>query len=159
MIPSDTRLIRLIALFKLVKAVLLIAVGLGALHLLHSDIASEPAHLVRMFGLNPGGRYVDRLLQKSVALTPNTIRGLGVGSFIYAGLFLAEGIGLWLLKRWAAWLTIVMTSSLVPLEVYEIYRHPTALKVLALIINVAVVGFLLYRIRANAPIMRKRSLA
>jgi uncharacterized membrane protein (DUF2068 family) len=44
-----------------------------------------------------------------------------------------------------------MTSSLVPLAIYEIYRHPTALKVLVLIINVAVVGFLLYRIRANAP--------
>jgi uncharacterized membrane protein (DUF2068 family) len=149
---SDIRLIRLIALFKLLKAVLLIAVGLGVLHLLHSDTASELAHWVRMFGLNPGGRYVDRVLQKVVALNPNTIRGLGVGSFIYAGLFLTEGIGLWLLKRWAAWFTIIMTSSLVPVEIYEIFRHPTALKVLVLIINLAVVGFLLYRIRAKDPI-------
>jgi len=148
---SDTRVIRLIALFKLLKAVLLIAVGLGALHLLHSDIASVLAHWVKMFGLNPGGRYVDNVLQRAVALTPNAIRGLGVGSFIYAALFLTEGIGLWLLKRWAQWLTIIMTSALVPLAIYEIYRNPTALKVLVLIINVAVVGFLLYRIRANAP--------
>ena len=148
---SDTRVIRLIALFKLLKAVLLIAVGLGALHLLHSDIASVLAHWVKMFGLNPGGRYVDNVLQRAVALTPNTIRGLGVGSFIYAALFLTEGIGLWLLTRLAQWFTIIMTSSLVPLPIYEIYRHPTALKVLVLIINVAVVGFLLYRIRANAP--------
>jgi uncharacterized membrane protein (DUF2068 family) len=148
---SDTRLIRLIALFKLLKAVLLIAVGLGALHLLHSDISSVLAHWVKMFGLNPGGRYLDKMLQQAVALTPNAIRGLGVGSFIYAGLFLTEGIGLWLLKRWAEWFTIIVTSSLVPVEVYELYRHPTAFKVLVLIINVAVVGFLLYRIRANTP--------
>ncbi len=147
---SDIRLIRLIALFKLLKAVLLIAVGLGALHLLHGDIASVLAHGVKMFGLNPGGRYVDRAIQKAVALTPNTIRGLGFGSFIYAGLFLTEGIGLWLLKRWAQWFTIIMTSSLIPLAFYEIYRHPTALKVLVLIVNVAVVGFLVYRIRADA---------
>jgi uncharacterized membrane protein (DUF2068 family) len=147
---SDTRLIRLIALFKLLKAILLIAVGLGALHLLHSDIASVLAHWVKMFGLNPGGRYVDRAIQKAVALTPNTIRGLGVGSFIYAGLFLTEGIGLWLLKRWAQWFTIIMTSSLMPLATYEIYRHPTALKILVLIINAAVVGFLVHRVRADA---------
>ena len=147
---SDTRLIRLIALFKLLKALLLIAVGLGALHLLHRDIASVLAHWVKMFGVNPGGRYVDRAIQNAVALTPNTIRGLGVGSFIYAGLFLTEGIGLWLLKRWAQWFTIIMTSSLIPVAIYEIYRHPTALKVLALIINVAVVGFLVHRVRADA---------
>jgi uncharacterized membrane protein (DUF2068 family) len=146
---SDTRLIRLIALFKLLKAILLIAVGLGALHLLHSDIASVLAHWVKMFGLNPGARYVDRAIQKAGALTPNTITGLGVGSFIYAGLFLTEGIGLWLLKRWAQWFTIIMTSSLIPLAIYEIYRHPTAPKVLALAINVAVVGFLVYRLRAD----------
>ena len=73
---SDTRVIRLIALFKLLKAVLLIAVGLGALHLLHSDIASVLAHWVKMFGLNPGGRYVDNVLQRAVALTPNTINSL-----------------------------------------------------------------------------------
>jgi uncharacterized membrane protein (DUF2068 family) len=147
---SDTRLIRLIALFKLLKAILLIAVGLGALHLLHRDIASVLAHWVKMLGLNPGGRYVDRVIQNAVALTPNTIRGLGVGSFIYAGLFLTEGIGLWLLKRWAQWFTVIITSSLIPLAIYEIYRQPTALKVLALIIDVAVVGFLVYRIRADA---------
>ena len=114
------------------------------------DIASVLAHWVKMFGLNPGGRYVDRAIQNAVALTPNTIRGLGVGSFLYAGLFLTEGIGLWLLKRWAQWFTVIMTSSLIPLAIYEIDRHPTALKVLVLIINVAVVGFLVHRIQADA---------
>jgi len=145
----DTALIRLIALFKLLKAVLLIAVGLGVLHLLHKDIASDLAHWVRILGLDPGEPYVDRMLQKVIALTPDKIRGLGVGSFIYAGLFLTEGTGLWMLKRWAEWFSIIITTSLIPIEIYEIYRHPTLLKVLVLIINVAVVGFLLHRVRAD----------
>jgi len=146
---SDTALIRLIALFKLLKAILLIAVGLGVLQLLHKDIASELAHWVRILGLDPGEPYVDRMLRKVLALTPNRIRGLGVGSFIYAGLFLTEGIGLWMLKRWGEWFSIIITSSLIPIEIYEIYRHPTTLKVLVLIINVALVGFLLDRVRAD----------
>ena len=144
---SDTRLLRLIALFKLLKAILLIAVGMGALKLLHRDITGDLEHWVTMLGLDPESRYVDSALQKAAALTPNKIRGLGVGSFLYAVMFLTEGIGLWLAKRWAEWFTVIVSSSLIPLEVYEIYRHPTALKVLVLMLNVGIVAYLGYRIR------------
>ena len=149
--PTDNRVIRLIALFKLVKAVLLIVLGMGALHLLHKDVASVAEHWVKVLGLDPDNRYVDRALQKVGNLTPNKIRSLGIGSFIYAGLFLTEGIGLWLVKRWAEWFSVIITSSLVPVEAYEIYRHPSPIKSLVLIVNIAVVGYLVYRIRAEHP--------
>jgi uncharacterized membrane protein (DUF2068 family) len=71
---------------------------------------------------------------------------LGLVSFVYAGLFLTEGIGLWLLKRWAEWFTVIITSSLLPFEIYEIHRHPTPIKIVVILINVAIVGYLLYRI-------------
>jgi uncharacterized membrane protein (DUF2068 family) len=144
---SGNRLIRLIALFKLLKAVLLIAVGLGALHLLHQDVASVVDHWVKLLSLDPGNRYIGRAIQKAGNLTPNDIKRFGVVSFLYAGLFLTEGIGLWLVKRWAEWFSVIITSSLVPVEIYEMYRHPSAIKILVLIVNVAVVGYLLYRIR------------
>src|ERR1700686_4017883 len=144
---DDNRLVRLIAVFKLLKAALLIAVGLSALHLLHKDLASVAEHWVRRFGLHPGNRDVDRALQKFANLPPNKIRSLGIGSFIYAGLFLTEGIGLWLVKRWAEWFTVIVTGSLVPIEIYEIYPHPTPSKTLVLIINIAVVAYLVHRIR------------
>jgi uncharacterized membrane protein (DUF2068 family) len=144
---ADNLLVRLIALFKLLKAALLIAVGMSALHLLHKDVASVAEHWVRMLGLDPGNRYVDRALQKFADLTPQKIKSLGVVSFVYAGLFLIEGIGLWLVKRWAEWFSVIITTSLVPVEIYEIYRHPSALKCLVLILNIVVVGYLLYRIR------------
>src|ERR1700726_464479 len=146
---ADNRLVRLIALFKLLKAAMLIAVGMSALHLLHKDVASIVEHWVRVLGLDPGNRYVDRALQKVADLTPQKIKSLGVVSFIYAGLFLTEGIGLWLVKRWAEWFSVIITTSLVPVEVYEIYRHPHPIKILVLILNIAVVGYLVYRIRSE----------
>jgi uncharacterized membrane protein (DUF2068 family) len=146
---SDSRLVRVIAVFKLLKAILMIAVGVGTLKLLHRDVASVLEHWVTMLGLDPGNEYIARLLEKAANLSPNKIKGLGIVSFIYAGLFLTEGIGLWLVKRWAEWFTIIITSSLVPFEVYEIHRHPTPIKILVLVINVAVVGYLLYRIRSE----------
>jgi uncharacterized membrane protein (DUF2068 family) len=148
---ADNRLIRLIAVFKLLKAALLVAVGMSALHLVHRDVAGVAEHLVTMFGLDPGNRYVGKALQKVADLTPNKIKSLGVVSFIYAGLFLTEGIGLWLVKRWGEWFSVIITSSLIPVEVYEIFRHPNAIKCLVLIINIAVVGYLLFRIRNEGP--------
>lgn len=148
---GDNRLVRLIALFKLLKSALLIAVGMSALHLLHKDVASVLEHWVARLGLDPGNRYVDRALQKFANLTPHQIKSFGAVSFIYAALFLTEGIGLWLVKRWAEWFSAIITTSLVPVEVYEIHRHPSAIKCLVLILNIAVVGYLLYRIRNEGP--------
>lgn len=144
---ADNRLVRLIAVFKLFKAVMLIAVGMSALHLLHKDLTSVLNHWVAKLGLDPGNRYLARALPKLVRLTPEKIRGLGIVSFTYAGLFLTEGIGLWLVKRWAEWFSVVITTSLIPVEVYEIYRHSSAIKCVVLIGNIAVVWYLLYRIR------------
>jgi uncharacterized membrane protein (DUF2068 family) len=146
---SDTRLIRLIAIFKVLKAILLVAVATAAFKLIHTNITDALTQKVARLGLDPGGRYVGRAILKTVTLTPNKIKDVGVGGLLYAGLFLTEGIGLWLVKRWAEWFSVIITSSLVPVEVYEIHRHPTTLKVLALLINLAVVGYLLYRIRTE----------
>jgi uncharacterized membrane protein (DUF2068 family) len=148
--PTDNRLIRLIALFKLLKAVLLVVLGMGALHL-HTDVASVAEHWVKVLGLDPDNRYVDGALQKVANLTPDKIRNLGIGSFIYAVLFLTEGIGLWMVKRWAEWFSVIITSSLVPVEVYQIYLRPSPIKILVLILNIAVVAYLVYRIRTERP--------
>jgi uncharacterized membrane protein (DUF2068 family) len=142
-------LLRLIALFKLVKAALLIAVGVGALNLLHKDVAGAVEQWVELLRLDPNNHYIDIALQKASNLTPDKIKQLGLGSMIYAGLFLTEGIGLGLEKRWAEWLTVIITSSLIPIEIYEIYRHPTAIKIAVLLINIAIVAYLLYRIRGK----------
>ena len=146
---SDTKVLRLIAIFKLLKAALLIAVCVGALRLVHTDVTTLVEKWVARFGLNPGSRYVGHVIVEAASLTPNRIKDLAVGSFLYAVLFLTEGIGLWLAKHWAVWFSTIVTSSLVPLEVREIYRHPTWPKFLVLVINIAVVGFFIYRIRSQ----------
>jgi uncharacterized membrane protein (DUF2068 family) len=131
------------------KASVLIVVGVGLLKLIHDDVAGVLDHRVAMLGLDPGNRYIDHAIRNAANIPPNKIKDLGLGSFIYAALFLTEGIGLWMLKRWGEWVTVVITGSLVPLEIYEIYRHPTATKMLVLMINIAVVVYLLYRIRTG----------
>jgi uncharacterized membrane protein (DUF2068 family) len=145
---KNNGLLRLIAIFKLVKALTLIAVGVGALRLIHdSNAADAMTQMAARFGFNPGGRYLDHALARIANLPPRDFRDLGIGSFVYAALFLAEGLGLWLAKPWAEWFTAVITGSLVPLEIFEIHRHPTIIKVIVLLLNIAIVAYLVLRIR------------
>ena len=146
---SNDRFLRLIAVFKFLKAALLIALGIGAFRLLHRDIGSLLEHWTEVLGVDPGNRFVDAALSKISDLRPEQIKKLGLGSFFYAGLFLAEGTGLWRQKRWGEWLTVILTASFVPVEIYAIYRHPGAVKVAVLLINLGILGYLIYHIRTR----------
>ena len=144
---SNDRVLRLIAVIKFLKSAALIARGVGAFRSLHKDLGGLAEHWVEALRFDPGSRYVVMFLAKVSNLHPDQIKKLGLVSFLYAGLFLAEGTGLWLQKRWGEWLTVIITSSLVPVEVYEIWRHASWMKVAVLGINLGIVGYLINRIR------------
>jgi uncharacterized membrane protein (DUF2068 family) len=136
-----------IALFKLTKGVLLIIVGIGALKLLHRDVAETVSHWIDILRVDPDSRMIHGLLMRVVSVTPKQLEATSVGTFIYAALLLTEGTGLLLRKRWAEYFTIISTAGLIPLEVYEIHRHLTAAKILVLLVNVAIVIYLIARVR------------
>lgn len=138
---------RLIAAFKLLKALGLLALGIGALKLLHKDVAGEVERWINMFRVDSHNHFVDLLLEKLSILDDRRLKELSVGTFVYAGIFFVEGIGLALQKRWAEYLTIVTTASLLPIEIYELTRRVSAGRCLALGINVAVVVYLVYELQ------------
>ena len=139
-------LLRLIAVFKLLKVAALIATGIMALRLVHADIGTVLELWVLKLGLDPGSSLLNHAIQRICEIPQDQVWELGAVSFIYAALFATEGIGLWFAKRWAEWFTVIISGSLVPFEIYETIRQPTALRVLVLIINVAVVVYLVHRI-------------
>ena len=140
----------LIGLFKLCKALLLIAVGVGAIQFLHKDLASTAMHWVQVLRADPDNRFIHGILVRIFRITPKQLKELSVGTFIYAGLFATEGIGLLLRKRWAEYLTIVTTGALIPLEIYELARHFTPVKLAVTIINVLIVWYLAARVRSGS---------
>ena len=137
-------------MFKFFKGTMLLALSLGAFKLLHQDVGALLQRGIEALKLDPGNHFIDALLAKASNLTPEQIKKLGLGSLLYAGLFFVEGTGLWLRKRWAEWFTVIITATLVPVEVYEIVLHATPIKVAVLAINVAIVWFLIGRIRTKA---------
>ncbi|MDT7543153.1 MAG: hypothetical protein QOE33_3057 [Acidobacteriota bacterium] len=140
------RWLLLIAAFKLFKGLLLLIVGIGALSLIHKDAAAHVARWTAALRVDPDNRFIHGLLGKLSFASDRQLEELGAGTFFYAALLLTEGVGLWLQKHWAEYFTIFVTGSLIPLEVYELCERFTATKVVVLLINIAVVVYLIARL-------------
>lgn len=138
-------MLRLIGLFKVAKATVLAAVGVAGLTVLPNALARKVHHVLAWLGLFPGHAAVAMLAERLWSLQPRTAHLIGALLLSYALVFLVEGWGLLTRKRWAEWLTVIVTGSFVPVELYEVARHITPGRVVAVLLNVAIVGYLIGR--------------
>jgi uncharacterized membrane protein (DUF2068 family) len=137
----------MIAAFKLMKGLLLALVAIGALKLLHENVAATLAQWIADIRVDPNNHYIHNALARLVTVDDRKLEEISAGSLIYAGLLLTEGIGLWMRKRWAEYFTIITTAALIPLEIYELILKSSVTKITVLFINVAVVCYLFVRLR------------
>jgi uncharacterized membrane protein (DUF2068 family) len=147
---SKPRGLLLIAAFKLFKGLALLAVGIGALRLLHKDVAAEAERWIELLRVDPYNHYIHRVLEKLSLLDARKLKELSVGTFFYSALFLTEGIGLALRKRWAEYFTIVSTSLFIPLEIYELVKHASLAKGILLLGNAGIVAYLIVELRRTS---------
>ena len=132
----------LIAAYKGLQALLFIAVGVGAMRLVHKDIPDVFEQVREALHFSPESRLVNFLLDRSALLSPLILRRIGLVAFSYATVSLAEGIGLFLEKAWGEYLTLIITASFLPWEVFEIFRRLTWLRIGLLTINLLVFLYL-----------------
>ena len=142
-------MIRIIALFKVVKALLLAGVGLGSLKLLNPAAAVAAERWASALAWRLGPRYASAVQAGVSNLEDSKLRLIAVIAFLYAGLFAVEGVGLWMTRRWAEYLTIIATTSFVPFEIYELFRHASWQRSATLGINLLVVGYLVWKVRQH----------
>jgi uncharacterized membrane protein (DUF2068 family) len=135
-------ILRWIIAFKAAKAIALTVLGVALLTTRRSD----PVDLIIRIALAIHLPLTSRLLDRAIAFLSNlTIpkqTTLAITAFVYATLMGTEGVALYLRKPWARWFTIIATSSLVPIEVYEILRKPDLTRLVVLVTNAAIVVYL-----------------
>jgi uncharacterized membrane protein (DUF2068 family) len=153
---SRNRLLLLIAFYKFLHALLFFAIGIGAQHLLHKDIADEIDTLARYLRFDPESRLVNVILEKAALINDPLLRRIGFVAYSYAMITLIEGIGLYLEKAWGEFLTIAITASFLPWEIYEIFRRLTWFRAGLLAINILVLLYLL-RLVVNRARQRVRA--
>jgi uncharacterized membrane protein (DUF2068 family) len=135
-----------IGIFKLVKVVILLVAGFAAVELLHRDPQSELWRWIEHFNINPTQPIIERALGKASDVDSAELWKVIVTAFTYAVLLSIEGIGLLLKKHWAEYFTVFITGSLLPFEIWELHKGLTATRVIALIVNVAIVVYLIVRL-------------
>lgn len=145
--PRSRRVLRLIGLERIVRGALLLGAGVYLLFHLNSDFGRLGERVMRAIELDPRRPFLHRIVAYLHHLHASELRVAAVFAFGYGLLELVEGTGLWLDKLWAEYLTVVATSLLIPLELYELVRHPTALKAGGLVVNGLIVAYLVHLLR------------
>lgn len=140
-------MIRLIAAERSVRGLFLIGAGIYLLLHLGSDFGRVADHLMRRIELDPRRPFLHRIVAYLHGLHARELRIFGLLAVGYGVLELVEGVGLWLEKVWAEFLTVIATSLLVPFEVYELVRRPSPLKAAGIVVNVLIVLYLIWHLR------------
>lgn len=141
------RYMQAIAVFKIFKAILFLLAALGALGLMQHGIGDRAREWGSALAFTSGQHLTRQVVTYITGLSRGKIGALGLAAFFYAALFATEGVGLWREKRWAEYLTAIATGSLIPFEIWEIAHRPTPMRFAAFALNVAVVIYLVVRLR------------
>ncbi len=131
--------IRLIALIEAGKAALVLLAGFGLLALLHRDLPELAAELVARLHLNPAKRYPQIFIRAAARVTDWQLWMLAFLAGIYAIGRAIEAFGLWYERRWAEWFALASAAIYLPVELYELTRAFTAIRVFALVANLGIV--------------------
>jgi len=146
--PPRTRLVlRLIAIERTVRGVLLVAAGIYLLFHLNTDFGRTAERILRSVDIDPRQHFFHRIVARLHRLHAHELRIAGIAALGYGALELVEGVGLWLDQVWAEYLTLIATSLFIPLELYELTVHPSLWKAGGLLINLLIVLYLAWNLR------------
>ena len=133
-----------IAFGKLIQVLLVLTAGSAALLFANRVAPESLQHWADATA--PESEFLQGLVDKVLGTDNKTLAIVGKASFAYAALFVVEGVGLWLEKTWAEYLTVIVTGSFIPFELYGLFQEFSVVKVVTLVLNGAVVVYLTVRI-------------
>jgi uncharacterized membrane protein (DUF2068 family) len=146
--PPRTRVVlRLIAIERSARGVLLVAAGIYLLFHLSTDFGNVAERVMRSVDLDPREHFFRRIVERLHRLHAHQLRIVGIAALGYGTLELVEGVGLWLDQLWAEYLTVIATSLLIPFELYELTVHPSIWKAGGILVNVLIVAYLVWALR------------
>jgi uncharacterized membrane protein (DUF2068 family) len=142
-------MLRTIALYKLLKVLILLLAAWGEIRLHDSTLSAK---LLSWAANRPQGLehdLVTRALSWFSGLSESRVHALRFVTLTYAAVFAVEGVGLWMQRRWAEWLTTIITASLIPLEIWELIHQPSIGAVLVLVANILIAGYLYWHVSTH----------
>lgn len=150
---KDAFILRLLALERAIRGLLLVALAYGVYRFQGSQDALNQVFkrdlpLLRpvadKLGVDLQSAGPVKLIHEALAANPSTLRLVALGVLAYGALELLEAVGLWLMKRWGEYVAVVGTGIFIPLEIYELVEKQTWLRIVAFVLNVFAVVYLVW---------------
>ena len=135
--------LHIVALFEGAKGLLVLIAGFGLLTLVHKDVHEAAMRLVEHVHLNPASHYPRIFLDLSESINDSKLWGMALAAAMYSVVRMIEAVGLWLKKTWAEWFAVLTGGMYIPIEIFEVVRSVTWPRVTVLVVNFAVVSYLL----------------
>jgi uncharacterized membrane protein (DUF2068 family) len=142
-------MLRTIAVYKFLKVIILLLAVWGEVQLHDSTLV---ARMLSWLSARPHGLEHDLVTRGIVwfsGLSEQRVHQVRLITLTYAAVFAVEGTGLWMQLRWAEWLTVIITASLVPLELWELIHKPSLGASLVLLANCLIVGYLYWHVSTH----------
>jgi uncharacterized membrane protein (DUF2068 family) len=145
--PWEDIILRVIAIYKILHGLFLIGIGVGLVKLKHQPIPQLlQDYVIRPLQVPPESTFGLWALKEASKLTPHIIQVTSDLVFVYAALFLVEGVGLYLRKHWAEYLVVIITGSLLPFEIWTMFAQVEWWKAGLIVGNLLIVGYLVHRL-------------
>ncbi|MBP2678411.1 MAG: rane protein-like protein [Deltaproteobacteria bacterium] len=149
--------LRVVAVFEGAKGGLVLITGFGLLAFFHRGLHNAAEELVRHLHLNPARHYPRIFLDAAARVTDSELWLLALSAFLYVVVRFIEAFGLWHRKRWAAWFGALSGGVYIPVELFELARGVSLVKLTVLAVNLAIVGYLGYELSVSGRLPRGSS--
>jgi uncharacterized membrane protein (DUF2068 family) len=152
---AQRNLLRAVASFEVIKGILVLLIGIGAMLLVHKDAWVIAESLLALLHISTDRHSAQIFLDFADNLTDARLWAAARLALIYAALRFAEGYGLWKERTWAEWLAFGSGTLLLPLEIRALFRGITFLRSAVFLINIAIVLYMLFLLRQGRLLRRQ----
>ena len=136
--------VRAVACFEALKGSIVLIAGFGLAHAIGGDVGELAEHLVHRLHLNAAKRFPRIFIDLANNLSDAQLWALAALALAYSVFRFAEAYGLWFERRWGEWIAALSGGIYVPVEIYELTRGFSTVKIAALVLNALIVAYMCY---------------
>lgn len=141
--------LRVVAVFEACKGILVLFAGLALFSFIHQNIQFTAEQLVGYLHLNPAKHVPKIFIEVSRNLTDARMLLLALAACFYASMRFVEAYGLWFARRWAEWFALLSGAVYLPIELYELVKGVTRIKIVFISINLVIVLYMVVMLKRN----------
>jgi uncharacterized membrane protein (DUF2068 family) len=156
---AQKSLLRAVATLEFVKGIFVLLIGICAILLVRKDAWVMAESLLALLHINTDRHVAQVFLDFADNLTDTRLWAAARLAFVYSALRFAEGYGLWKERTWAEWIAFLSGTLLFPLEIRELLRGITVVRSLLFAVNIGVVSYMFFLLRAGRRERRLQRLA